>query len=83
MHFLSLHLFSKQKEVCRYKNCWILMVHECSVISDSLRSHGLYPAKLLCPWNFLRKDTGVGCHFLFQGIFPTQGSISIYLALAD
>ena len=21
-----------------------------------------------------QKNTGVGCHFLFQGIFPTQGS---------
>ena len=27
-----------------------------------------------CPWNSLGKNTGVGCHFLFQGIFPTQGS---------
>ena len=25
-------------------------------------------------WNFLGKSTGVGCHFLLQGIFPTQGS---------
>ena len=23
---------------------------------------------------FLDKNTGVGCHFLLQGIFPTQGS---------
>ena len=23
---------------------------------------------------FSSKSTGVGCHFLFQGIFPTQGS---------
>ena len=28
----------------------------------------------LCPWNFLGKTTGAGCHFHFQGIFPTQGS---------
>ena len=27
-----------------------------------------------CPWDFQGKDTGVGCHFLLQGIFPTQGS---------
>ena len=26
------------------------------------------------PWNSLGKNTGVGSHFLFQGIFPTQGS---------
>ena len=31
-------------------------------------------ARLLCPWNSPGKDTGVGCHFLLQGIFPTQGS---------
>ena len=30
--------------------------------------------RLLCPWNFPDKNTGVGCHFLFQWIFPTQGS---------
>ena len=26
------------------------------------------------PWDFLGKNTGVGCHFFLQGIFPTQGS---------
>ena len=30
--------------------------------------------RLLCPWDFLGKGSGVGCHFLLQGIFPTQGS---------
>ena len=30
--------------------------------------------RLLRPWDFLGKSTGVGCHFLLQGIFPTQGS---------
>ena len=39
----------------------------------TLRPCGLYPAKLLCPWNSPGKRTGVGCHFPFQGIFPTQG----------
>ena len=28
---------------------------------------------LLCPWDFPGKSTGVGCHFLLQGVFPTQG----------
>ena len=44
-----------------------------SVLSDCLRPHGLYPARLLCPWDSPGKNTGVGCHFLLQGIFPTQG----------
>ena len=30
--------------------------------------------RLLCPWDSLGKNTGVGCHFLLQGIFPIQGS---------
>ena len=36
--------------------------------------------KLLCPRNFLGKNTGVDCHFLLQGIFLTQESISPALA---
>ena len=44
-----------------------------SVVSDSLRPHGLYPTRLLCTWNVPGKSTGVGCRFLLQGIFPTQG----------
>ena len=30
--------------------------------------------RLLRPWDFPGKNTGVGCHFLLQRIFPTQGS---------
>ena len=52
-------------------------VNECvlsySVMSNSLQSHGLYPIRLLCPWNSPGKNTGVGCHFLLQGIFLSQG----------
>ena len=35
---------------------------------DSLGPHGLQPTRLLCPWDFPGKDSGVGCHFLLQGI---------------
>ena len=45
-----------------------------SVVSDSLRPHGLQPTRLLCPWNSPGKNTEMGCHFLLQRIFPTQGS---------
>ena len=44
-----------------------------SVVSNSLRPHGLKPARVLCPWDFPGKNTGVGCHALLQGVFPTQG----------
>ena len=36
---------------------------DCSLPGSSI--HGIFQA---------RKSTGVGCHCLFQGIFPTQGS---------
>ena len=45
-----------------------------SVVSDSSPPCGLWPARLLCPWDFPGKDTGVGCHSLLQRIFLTQGS---------
>ena len=38
----------------------------------TLRSHGLQPIRLLRPWDFPGKSAGVDCHFLLQGIFPTQ-----------
>ena len=44
-----------------------------SVVSDSLRPHWLKLTRLLCPWDSPGKNTGVGCHFLLQGIFPAQG----------
>ena len=44
----------------------------CSVLSNSLGPHELQPARFLCPWNFPGKNTGVGCHFLFQEI-PDPG----------
>ena len=43
------------------------------MVSDSLRPHGLQPTRLLRPWDFPGKNTGVGCHCLLQEIFPTQG----------
>ena len=45
-----------------------------SVVSDSLRPHGLQPSKLLCPWNSLDSNNGVGCHSFLQEIVLTQGS---------
>ena len=33
-------------------------------MSDSSRPHGLQPTRLLRPWDFPGKSTGVGCHCL-------------------
>ena len=35
-----------------------------SVVSDSKRTHGLQPTRVLRPWDFPGKSTGVGCHCL-------------------
>ena len=74
---------SCQLNLCR--NGW--MVHacmlSCSVMSDSLRPIGLQPTRLLCLWDFPGKSTVVGCHFLFQGIFPIQGSNPCLLCLLN
>ena len=48
-------------------------IESCSLLPESLQPYGLQPANLLCPWSSPGKNTGVGCHFLLQGIFPTQG----------
>ena len=53
------------------KKCKVCISH--SVGSDSLQAHGLQPIRLFCPWNSPCKNTGVDCHALLQGIFPTQG----------
>ena len=45
------------------------MSERCSVVSDSVRPHGLYSL-----WNSPGQNTGVGSLSLLQGIFPTQGS---------
>ena len=47
----------------------------CSSVSDSLPPHGLFPTRLLCPWNSPGRNTGMGIHSFLQGIFLTQGSI--------
>ena len=37
-----------------------------SVVSDSSWPHGLQPIRLLRPWDFPGKSTGVGCHCLLR-----------------
>ena len=58
-----------------FKSALVIAVVVCSrsVESDSVQPRGLEPTGLLCPWDFPGKNTGVGCHFLLQGITPTQG----------
>ena len=52
----------------------VLLLFSHQVVSYPLQPHGLQPARLLCPWDSPGKNTGVGCHFLLQENFLTQGS---------
>ena len=42
-----------------------------SAVSDSATPRTV-AHRLLCPWDSPGTNTGEGCHFLLQGIFPTQ-----------
>ena len=46
------------------------------VVSDPQRPHGLQPSRLLYPWDFPGKSTGVGCHCM-NG-YPFIFLVSIY-----
>ena len=46
------------------------MKESCSVVSDSATPWPVV-TRLFCPGNSAGKNTGVGCHFLLQEIFPT------------
>ena len=45
-----------------------------SVVCDSVQPYGQKLTRLLCLWDSPGKNTGMGCHVPFQGIFLTQGS---------
>ena len=51
----------------------------CLVVSYSLQPHGQYPTRLICLWDFPSKNTGMGCHFLLQGMFHTHGLNVLHL----
>ena len=49
--------------------CYCLVTKLCPTRSHP---HRLRSTRVYCPWDFPSKNTGVGCHFLFQGIFLTR-----------
>ena len=71
---------------CSFRTFTCIISESFSVLSSHVCMHAqscltlcnlmdcLQPTRLLCRWNFPEKKTGVGCHALFQVIFPTQGS---------
>ena len=57
------HVSSHRLLCCKSENCVSR-----SIMSDSLWSQGLQPARLLCPWDSPGRNTAVDCHALLQGI---------------
>ena len=79
---LTLQVSARRQQAC-LKFChrttlspWPQMRITCPLIHPVVPlcdPHGPQPARLRCPWYSPDKDTGVGCHFLLQGVFQTQG----------
>ena len=49
-----------------YTHTFVRVCYVTSVMFNSLRPYGLWPARLLRPWDSTGKNTGVGCHALLQ-----------------
>ena len=56
---------------CLVNSCCYLVTKSCPPVCDSMDCS---PPGFSAPWDSSGKNTGVDCHFLLQGIFPTQGS---------
>ena len=79
LYFQKPHRFHLTTSILIDRKLLLLLVT--SVVSDSVQPPGLWPARLLCPWDSPGKNTGEGSHALLQGIFPTQGSDPYLLRL--
>ena len=73
--YIQLNHFASHLKHCKWG-----AVLGCSFMSDPWQSHGQAIPwtgnpmdRLLGPWDSPGKDTGLSCHALLQGIFPTQG----------
>ena len=66
----------KEKYVLVYYTL-LFYLKQCACVVSCFRHVQLFatpwPTSLLCPWDSPGKKTGMGCHTLLQGIFPTQG----------
>ena len=68
LHFTSLLLVTKSKKDP------VISVQSLSYVRLFETPWTVAWTKLLRPWDFPSKSTGVGCHFLLQRMFTTQGS---------
>ena len=73
MYFSSFDLLSfqeREKNIRSSFSCVCVFAQSYLTLCDLVDCSPL--GFFLCPWRSPDKNTGVGCHFLFQGIFPTQ-----------
>ena len=62
------HMYSQRKTHTQvqlthtYTHTFVRVCYITLVVFSSLRPCGLWPARLLCPWDSTGKNTGVGCH---------------------
>ena len=68
-HYLD-NVFRQKKS----DSAWLLLLLSHFSHVQLLRPHGWKPSRFLCPRDFPGKNTGVGCHFLLQGILLMQES---------
>ena len=75
MHTFHLQPFSLQSCNLSYLTpvnwcvCVCVLTQCCPILCDPVDC----TVRLLCPWDSPGQNTGVGCHSLLQGIFPTLG----------
>ena len=60
---------------------WKVKVKSLSFVSDPQRPHGLQPTRLLHPWDFPGKSTGMGCHCLLRTILCSKLVFSTLLTV--
>ena len=63
---------SRLQELAMDIEAWHAAVH--GVTKSWTQLSNWTELRLLCPWNFWGKNTGLDCHFLLQGFFPNQES---------
>ena len=70
-HLALFHSFLWVSNTSLYESESVSHLVVCLTLCDPM--DWMEPTRFLCPWNSPSKNTGVGFHFLLQGLFPTQG----------
>ena len=74
------HMPTATSSECRWEGVQCSAERVCLIVSDSATTWTV-ACQAPRPWDFSGKNTGVGCHFLLQVIFPNQGSNPHHLHL--